>query len=105
MSDSQKPREFWIYEVTIDDRKTCHLVAKNDKPLPGNTHIHVIEHSAYVELKQQSLAMREALEWYASPPLPKDKGTRGDIYNKYNLQRRAVQALEQFDEFIKRTEK
>lgn len=99
MSDSQKPpREWWLQIGTYED-----LVLEKDDldfgEAPADA-IHVIERSAYDQLMQQALAMREALcnlanhtglEWcQICDDSPQHCGL-GD----------ARQALEQFDAFMR----
>lgn len=62
MSDAgNKPREFWISEIILGeiDTKTRFRARLSSHPIPNKDNIHVIEHSAYQQLKEKHDVMTE----------------------------------------------
>ncbi len=110
-TSKKAPREFWINQSRCNGKAKAYDTLENTwgDTQHNDTIIHVVEFSAYKDLKQQALLMREALAFYADvstwnnstreniyPPISRDADDEQSVPGN-----KARQALEQFDEFMK----
>lgn len=99
-------REFWVSEEVENQGKYIYQKALPHSWPPWCPQIHTIEYSVYDALKQQALAMREALEEIYNDTKAEHGIHESEIKSWDSSSLGNVKgALEQFDEFMKRGEK